>query len=182
MREGRRQRLFTILVLILLRLVGLVGLRHPPPACLCQSVVRQSIHLPLSKPTDLHECKATITQHLYETQKTYTHSGTTQAHSRYDSRGGHIHLPAYEEPSHSTRILRPATCIQSSLIQFNITAEPGQLFSRHDRQRHTPTQHRSPKLFSGSKAAVDEEKEKEEKQGLRGAGGTNSVRRTRITR
>jgi hypothetical protein len=61
-------------MLILLRLVGLIGLRHPPPAYLRQSLVRQSIHL-LSKPTDIHQGKATITQHLYETQKTYTHSG-----------------------------------------------------------------------------------------------------------
>jgi hypothetical protein len=62
-------------MLVLLRLVGLVGLRHPPPACLRQSLVRQSIRLPLSKPIDIHQGKATITQHSYETQKTYTHSG-----------------------------------------------------------------------------------------------------------
>jgi hypothetical protein len=63
-------------MLILLRLVGLVGLRHPPPpACMRQSFVRQNIHLPLAEPTDIHQGKATITQHSYETQKTYTHSG-----------------------------------------------------------------------------------------------------------
>ena len=130
MREGRRRLLPIIVMLVLLRLVGLVSLRHPPPARLpptpAYSILNQ---------TGKHQCKTALTQNLSRHKKLTRIQGLPLAHDRCDSRGRHIHLPAYEEPSHSTCTSRPATYMQSSLNRFTILAEPDHLFRRQDRRR-----------------------------------------------